>query len=105
MAALDVNRAVLIGEPMDQAKSEIVLGHERASSRRAEDQDIEPAHVIGEDQARRLDRRSLDTHPRPGNPCRRAKESSRPARSPEQQFAEQVRWRADEEQQRQRANA
>ena len=47
MAALHINGMVLIGEPMDERMAELMLGDEGAAGRAAENNDVEPAQVIG----------------------------------------------------------
>src|SRR5438270_9592459 len=68
VAAFYVNRRILVGEPMQQSMAEIVLGHERAVCRPGEDQDVEPARVIGDEQGMCAQRLAFDSHPGSADP-------------------------------------
>lgn len=48
--SIDVNRAILVGKPVDQRMAKIVFRHERTAKRSAEQEDVEPARMIGEEQ-------------------------------------------------------
>ena len=54
--APDVERVVLVGEPVDDRMAELILGHERAAGRAGEDQDVEPADMVGDQQGVRAGR-------------------------------------------------
>ena len=105
VAALDVDRRILIGEPVDQRVTELVLGHERAVGGSAQHQDVEPADVIGNEQAVSLDGRALQLYPGPGDPARGSEERRWPGRAPEHYFGDDVDRRDRQEQQGQSGDA
>ena len=49
VGAFDVDSVVLVGEPVDEWVTKLVLGDERRTQFAAQDQDIEPARMIGDD--------------------------------------------------------
>ena len=71
MTPADVDRVVLVGEPVDEAGAEIVLGHERRAGRSGDGKDVEPADMVGDEQAVRADRRAFDPNARTHQPRRR----------------------------------
>ena len=50
MLAADVDGVVLVGQPVQEAVAEIVLGDE-GRPETAEDDDVEPAEMVGEEQS------------------------------------------------------
>src|SRR4051794_11875417 len=68
VATPDVGRAILVGEPVDEAVAEIVLGNERAIGRSAEHQNIEPANVVGNEQSVIADWSAVKPDPGAGYP-------------------------------------
>ena len=63
---------------MQQAVAEIVLGDEGCADRAAEDDDVEPAEVVGEEQAVRAWRNAVEGCAYADNPGRCCQEALRP---------------------------
>ena len=65
---------ILVGEPVDEASGrDCPWTTNAAAGRAADDQDVEPADVIGDQQAVRAGRRALDPHPGADDPRSRAR--------------------------------
>lgn len=90
MLASNVKRMVLVGEPVDQSVSKIVLRDEGRSGRSTENQDIEPADVIADEQRMRLNRAANEGRANSDSPCCRSQESPGPSGSPENIFRSYV---------------
>ena len=74
--AVDVEGAVLVGDPAKQGRRlELRLGYERGPGPAAEQEDVEPARVIGNDQRMRFQPRSLDPRADAGDQSRVTQES------------------------------
>ena len=95
---LDVDRRILVGEPVNQRMSELVLRHEGAAGGAADHQDVEPADVVGDEQRVAADWCSFQSGARADDPCRGCEKAARPARGAEQRFRNDVGWSEDGEQ-------
>ena len=93
------------GRDQDEGVAEFVLRYESAIDRAAEDQDVEPARVIADEQAVAADRSAGEAHARADDPRGRAEEPSRPSRAAEQPSGQDMQRSADQEQQQQAGNA
>ena len=84
---LDVDGSVLVREPANQCGPlDFGLGYESSPGEPAENQNIEPAGVIGDDEAVWFQRRSLEPRPDAGNVCRGREKARRPGRAANQKF-------------------
>lgn len=99
VGTLDVDRAVLVGEPVNEPVAEFVLRNEGAADGPAEDQDIEPAGVVGNQQCVLARAVALQFYPGTANPRRSGKEPLRPGRAPQKQLRRDVEGSKQDEQQ------
>ena len=98
MRALDVNGAVLVGEPVDERMAELVLGDKGAAGRAAEHENVEPADMVGDDQRMRLKRDSGCPRARAADPGRGPEESWRPWRAAEKRLRDDMNRAEDSKQ-------
>lgn len=88
--AADIKCVVLIREPVDPSGTEVVLGNKRAAGRAGKHEDVEPAHVVGDQKSVRSSGRSCDDDPSAANPAGAGQESAGPARPSDGQPASQM---------------
>src|SRR5205085_3425030 len=50
MSPLHVNGVILVGEPMNERMTKLMLGHEGTAGRATKDDDVEPAKVVRDEQ-------------------------------------------------------
>jgi hypothetical protein len=75
MRALHINGVVLVGEPVDERVSELILRDEGASRRAAEDDDVEPADMVGDEQGVRARPIPIEASPCTEDPADARKEA------------------------------
>ena len=73
------------------------LGNEGAACPTAKDQDVEPAHMVGDDQRVRLERISFEARPDAGDQPGMAQEPPRPCRLAKQRLRQKVRRHIEKE--------
>src|SRR5947208_1969948 len=79
--------------------AELVFRHERATGGSAENQYVEPARVVADQQAVRTDWRFVAPDPRTDNPRSCSEEARRPGRSAQQRLGDHMNRSKDCEQQ------
>jgi hypothetical protein len=79
--ALYVERSILVGDPAEQWRIfEFCLGNERRPAPPAEDQYVEPARVVGDDECVRLEPLTLNPRADAGDDAGVSQEARRPGR-------------------------
>lgn len=81
VGALDVDGRILVGQPMDQRVPELVLRDKGAFRPPAEHKNVEPAGMIGDDQAVPSNLAALHRHARTDDPRGHGKEARGPRRA------------------------
>lgn len=95
--AADVDGRILVREPVDEPVAEIVFGDEGAPGVSAKDQYIEPAHMVGNDEAVRRERMPHYLDPDSEIMRRGRQEPTGPVRAAQDQLRSDVNGPIDEE--------
>src|SRR5690242_13510127 len=98
MAAPDIDGRILVGEPVDKTMAKLILGDEPAIEQSAKDQDVQPAGVIGNQQAVRLDGGSFEGDTSSDQPSRVPQEEHWPDGSASHPFGREMKRRVGKEQ-------
>ena len=89
---INVEGAVLVGDPAEQRRGlELSFRDERSAGPAAEQEDVDPAGVVGDDKCVRLQCFALDPRPDSGDQAGVPQKSWWPAGAAEQGFRQQVR--------------
>lgn len=101
----NVDRRILVSEPVDEGVAKLVLGNECATSRAADHQDVEPADVVADEQRVVAKRGTVELGAGADDPRCSGQEPRRPGRAAENQLRGEMDRGKDGEQSDQPRNA